>query len=306
MQILKESNEVAVIFNVINNERERGKRMVIFNDEGNKSKTIELSNDIEENIVSAKTMNTGTDQYQVFGTYNLGQTNFSDGIFYSKFENGKVDNILFWDYYHLDNFHSTLSEREQKLAKRNKEKLENESNIIRPERSMFHHDIIQVEGGFLFIGEIYHPTYSTDCDDYGMDRDFDGFKYTHAIICKFDLEGNLLWDQSIDLSQTYIVGQPKKHISTLIDDSNEIILCYAVNRKIFYKVISLDGKLVRELETLEIQAISEADKIKFSNLDLDIWYDRNFINYGHQMLHYYEGKKLKRKKVFFVSKLTYN
>ncbi|MEZ4900779.1 MAG: hypothetical protein R2822_03010 [Spirosomataceae bacterium] len=61
---------------------------------------------------------------------------------------------------------------------------------------MLVHDVIKNGDEFVLVAEVYYPVYKSGSNYYNgalrnANREYDAFRYTHAIVCGFDKSGKL-------------------------------------------------------------------------------------------------------------------
>src|SRR5688572_15912597 len=123
-------------------------------------------------------------------------------------------------------------------------------------------------------------------------------------VCSSDLgeHGKLLWDNSFEINdvRTFTLEQFVK----MDAQKEKIALLYLYDNKIRTKIIQdsivLEGKTSKQLQP-------KADASPGSSINrLDYWYDDYFLAYGVQDIGSPTLLGRNRKKVFFVSKVSYD
>ena len=130
---------------------------------------------------------------------------------------------------------------------------------------------------------------------------FDGYKYTHAVIAAFDKDGNLLWDNSLEIKN--VKNRKLKEIVKTRVENNVVTLSYSNNGKIVTKVIK-GNDTVEEATEKDIDTKRMGDVVRSSNSDdLELWYDKYFLAYGYQKIrNETEGE---RRSVFYLNKISF-
>jgi hypothetical protein len=136
---------------------------------------------------------------------------------------------------------------------------------------------------------------------YNNNQIFDGWIYTHAIVAAFDMKGNLLWDNSIELKDVKEQKLSEKVKASI--KGNDITLSYSNKGQIFTKVIQAD-KVVENTQPRPIDTQMQGDKVKQTTSDnIDFWYNNYFIASGYQKINNdQEGGK---RNVFYLSKVSF-
>jgi hypothetical protein len=171
------------------------------------------------------------------------------------------------------------------------------------------HDIIEKDNQYIVIGEAYYPQYRSTSMYGGFgrgynDRIFDGYKYTHAVVCGFDKKGNLLWDNCFeiqDVTNYYL----EEMVKVAVDD-DKIILAYPQDGQLATKLIK-GNEVVKNKENYPIKTNFEGDKVLNSeDVNVSDWYGKYFISWGHQEISNTKDAGVKNnRKVFYLNKVTY-
>lgn len=196
------------------------------------------------------------------------------------------------------------------------------------------HDIIQRNGQYVMVAEVYYPEYRNNnwnapgmmggfgMGGFGMGgfgfgnpwnngfyapyRNypvFDGYVYTHAVIAGFDLQGNLLWDNSFEINdvKTFVLKEKVK----VNFEEGQINLAYNQGGKLKTKVIR-GSEVVEGKESVEL-ANYEGDKVRKSFTDdVEYWYGNHFLAWGYQRIRNDENAQARgRREVFYFEKVAF-
>lgn len=208
-------------------------------------------------------------------------------------------------------------ERIEKKIKNKKEK----GKTLNIKYHLALHEMQQVNDGYIFLGEAFYLTYRTESQTIYVNGSpqtqtysvFDGYQYTHAILIKFDLEGNIDWDQIFKMWPNNKPFYIKKFISIDKENKNNgLYFVFADGSKIVSKAFNLDGGLIYEKTSDDIENLYEGDKTKWAISNIDFWYNGYFISYGTQKIKNTNGVKdnkdksvKKKRKVYFINKIAY-
>jgi len=181
------------------------------------------------------------------------------------------------------------------------------------------HDLPYKTGNeIVIVGETYFPEYEYDqrvqqyylpYSYYGYypgfyDRGgrwiFKGFRYEYALVAAFDPTGNLLWENSFEASDI-LDKQLVKRINLLAYDG-EIVMVYAHEGRVFYRVIQEDQILV-DRESFPIELPSPGDRAReHYATNMARWYDNFFIVWGRQTIRNTDGRS---RTVFYCNKIAF-
>jgi hypothetical protein len=169
-----------------------------------------------------------------------------------------------------------------------------------------HDRITKIQDNYIFLSEVYSPQYTYEqrynpstrmFETYQV---FEGYLYTHAIVCAFNGQGTLRWDNNIENNQ--VVSYSLRPISRIFADGDDLVLMYPADDNLAYKVIN-EYEVVERKEMMSILADKTSGVLEqtlFSTLDH--WYEQNFLRYGIQRTRE-QGKS--RKFEFFIRKIAY-
>ncbi|MCP4440851.1 MAG: hypothetical protein GY810_18165 [Aureispira sp.] len=317
-QLLEKTNEVMLYVHVRVDKRKQDTYILNLDDQGNKKESFNLTENIEESILGVSALNLEKDKYIFTGTYSSNNRFLSEGIYFCKAKGSNIDFINFHKFTDLNNFLSYLPEKRQERLKKKKEKKEKKGKEFKLSYRIAPHDIVVREDGYILIGEAYYTTtrtetYTTTSVVNGVTQTtthtrqvFDGYRYTHAFIAKFGLDGTLLWDQTFEMWPTYKPFFVKKFISIDEWDENSLKLLFVSGGRIVTKTIDNTGKILNELKTEPIKTLYTGDKTKWTISNINHWYKNCFIAYGKQKIKNKDEKTPKKKrKVYFISKILF-
>jgi len=169
-----------------------------------------------------------------------------------------------------------------------------------------------LDEGYLFIGEAYYPTYRTETyTTYSNGvavtqtrQVFDGYQYTHAVVTRYNKYGEMVWDQIFEMYPSYKPFFVKRFISIAEGDQDALNLVFASRSRIVSKSFSYEGEVISDRTSDPIETGLDGDKTKWSNSNVDYWYDDYFIAYGRQKIKNKEKGQRKRF-VYFVNKIKF-
>lgn len=319
IQVLPEANELFLYLKVQIEKKISNTYVIRLNNQGEQEGLFNLSKNINKNIIDISASKIDDYKYIYTGTYSSETLSTSEGVFFCQTSDDNVDFVKYYSFVNLSNFLKYLPERSLNKIEKKKKKKERKGEEFVINYQIAAHNIIPVEDGFLFLGEAFYPTYRTETrttttyvngrmsTTYYTVTVFDGYQYTHAMLCKFDFEGNMEWDQIFEMWSAYKPFHVKKFISIASQNANAINLVYSSRNKITAKSIDYEGMVLQDSQSEEIQTNFEGDKTRSSFSEIDFWYDNYFIAYGQQKIKNTdgEGSPKKKRSVFFVSKIKY-
>lgn len=306
------SNEVCFIIKQVNPNYSTQLWLYFADDEGTLTRAINLGENIPEYLINGSVSCVGPNHYISTGTYSLRQEGMSVGLFFASIEGGKLKFMKLYNFLDLDNFLKYLPEGKEERIQQKKERKEAAGKELTINYFLAPHKVIPTGDGYIYIAEAYYPTYRTEKTvlaggGYSYRSVFDGYQYTHGTIVKFDLEGNIVWDQVFELWPAYKPFVVKKFVSIPETSGETVELLYASLGRIHFKALDYNGNVVEDQDAEVINTGIEGDKEKWTSSEMVWWYDKNFLAYGDQKI---KNKALndedRKRKVFFVNKIRYD
>ncbi len=318
-QYIEESSEMLLFVNYEAVKNETDLYMVKLNPNGEKDAEYNLSKEIDQNLVSATASYLSTNNFVITGTYSSKSTSSSEGIYFAQVYKDEIGFINFYNYLDLENFLNYLPEKRQKKLENKKERKEKRGKEYTRNYLMVSHEILNLKDGFIQLGEAYYKTYRTETytttqvvNGVTQTRTetrqvFDGYQYTHAILAKFNINGELVWDQTFEMWPTYKPFTVKRFISVSDVTENSINMVYLSRNRIHSKAFDYNGEVLLDRESEVLETEFSGDELKgMAITNIDYWYDNYFIAFGTQKIINKGDKEVDRKrKVFFVSKIKY-
>ncbi|WP_210466390.1 hypothetical protein [Rufibacter roseolus] len=227
----------------------------------------------------------------LLGTYGFRTSVFAKGLYSSDL----AGNVNYYDFTKLDHFFEYMGPRAQRRmkAKFARQEAKGKPPVLR--YRMYLHPIMPHPQGYALVGEIYYPQYRNNSlnqytnitgrypDIRQARSNFDGYRFTHAIVCVFDREGKLLWDNSYKLqNETYPQLAPT--VEAGVTPEGNIALTYPEEEYIWYKTVK-PNTYVSDDEKVEVRLQEESEKrITSSNEGIVHWYGGNFVAFGFQRI----------------------
>lgn len=213
---------------------------------------------------------------------------FADGFYFAKTDGGQqvfINYFLFselksfWKYVETSFSRRTTKKMKKKAARRKEEGTGLDLNYM-----LSLHDIIEWNGQYIQIAEVYHLVYRTETYpsvntngtvSYTTRQVFDGFKYTHAIVCCIDKNGHLKWDATVELKNVHSYDL-EEHITAQPKD-NGILLSYA-NKGSLYSLVISEGNASDMPKMTEVMVAKSNESEDADAIDgLNYWYGNYYV-----------------------------
>ncbi|HYG40229.1 MAG TPA: hypothetical protein VD908_16485 [Cytophagales bacterium] len=298
------------IFNVTLSHRLYGSKTTIsiktYSLKGELINNISLKPTKGLNLITGKMTSLSNGERFVTGTYsNYRFSEYSKGMFIAKLINGQQEFIEYYPYTDLKNFFSYMKPKRQERIKEKINKRKMRGKEVKLTYRLYMHDIIPMKDRFIVIGEAYYPQYTQEYTTYGTVpvRHFEGYKYTHAIVCGFDSQGNLLWDNSFGISD--VLTPQLIELVNVKPSVGKVHLLYNSGTELITKVVNgyevIEEKTKEKIKTnFSNDIVSRDNKFGWS----EYWYNDYFITWGTQDIRNYKDKNVdNNRKVFYLNKV---
>ena len=262
------------------------------------------------------------DEILLFGSYGSssgkresGQNKIqgeSTGYFYSKIETNQQKTIEFFNFLELKNANSLLDEKEIAMLRKKALKKNRELRDFSIDFKLLLHPIIREKDKFIVFSEVYHPQYHsenfTDFDFYGQPFTnsytvFDGYRFTNAILATFDKDGNLLWDNNMEI-RNLITFDLSPKVNSYFSDGN-VVMTYLSDGKIASKIINGDN-VVEKLDFSSFDLSYPDDKLLSETKSrMAYWYGNYFLCYGYEDIKNVALEGNNKRLVYYFSKIKF-
>lgn len=223
-------------------------------------KEFKLFDNPQRYIVSAKGTDLGNGKYAFVGTYNnkvkyqdhKEEKHDANGIFYAVYKGEPITDVTYYNFTNFENFNKYLDEYRQGKIEKFKEKNAGKGKEYNLKYLMTYHPLIVAEDGFYFVGEAFLATYrSQRTSDGGSVNVFDGYDHTHGIVCKFDNDGEIVWNQGFDMKLQF---KPFNQNALLLFKYNERGFKFIFSKGNQVNTLSIDnnGDIYKEKQTEEL------------------------------------------------------
>jgi hypothetical protein len=256
----------------------------------------------------------GESEVVIAGTYGNTSYGPNNGIYFGASNDGEISDITSYNFLDIPNYLDYLPERTQQRIENKKARKASRGKELEANELLVMHNLIPVDNDYLLITEAYYPTYRTETRTTTVNgktttttvQVFDGYQYTHAMIAKFNQEGEMLWSQVFKMYLWYKPFVARTFIRIAAQEQNSIQLVYADGKNIYSKSFSFDGEILYDKTSNPINTENENDKVKQSYSNISYWYDKYFLSYGVQSIKNKVDDDVKRKRtVLFLNKVSF-
>jgi len=269
----------------------------------------------ETHLLTSTLTKVADDNYILTGTYSKGKRPGSaNGIYFASLSESGLKFIKYYNFLDIKNFTSYLSEKKQEKIEKKKAKKEDKGEELNLNYNCTIHDIVDLGGKYVFLGEFYYATYRTvTYTTYVNGRpvvqtrqEFDGYQYTHSALAIFNADGSMDWSNAFEMWLSNKPFYVKQFIRMSTTDS-EVKLMFVNGSNIQAVAYNHKGSVVKSKTTEVVSTNQSGDKVKYTvESDLDFWFDNNYITSGFQKIKNNEKEgEDKKRRVYYINKLTF-
>ncbi len=298
MELVKSQKKVRFLVEEVHKNNQQRLVMLTYEKSGQQTnRTVLESDEKDRNLLSGVISSINAEKQIVIGTYNNSGAKAArkaanafmrsaSGLYFASFENGRQRGIYYYNFTDFDNFIKGMNPKMASKVLKRKKRKEAQGKELTFEYQFLFHDLLQKDNQLIALIEAYYPSYHTEyytsIDYYGRpvsySREvFDGYQYTSAILAGFDLNGKLLWNHSLDMSEI-LTFDLRKRIRLMISGDNSLIMVYVHRGKIITKTIN-QNNIVEDTEEIELTEIAIPKNVKIIQDDIIYWYQNYFLTY---------------------------
>lgn len=260
--------------------------------------------------VNGKILKTPDGEYILAGNYADNCTDYSVGFYtHPLTQKGETK---FYNFTELTNFLSYLPVKRQRRIQRRLKAQKLRGKDVKMRHRLLLHDPVKTSQGITMVAEVFYPEYKNNYNAIGLPfrnyrwlsnnyENFNSFKYTHALICTFNNNGDLIWDNSVGLQD--VEGRTLTEKIQLTEGDGKLILAYPdegiIKTSILEEGIKIESQIEIDLASLpdEFKVLDDVDS------ELATWYNHVFIAYGIQNIK--KPGEVVLRDVFYLTKLSY-
>ncbi|HRE75571.1 MAG TPA: hypothetical protein PK637_10475 [Flavobacteriales bacterium] len=254
----------------------------------------------------------GGNEYILTGSYSQGKKSTANGVYFTRYENDQQIMLKYHSFSGFKNFYEYLNPRQKERMEKKAEKKAKKGKEEFIEAYIASHPVFTFNGNYMYVGEIYYPTYRTEVyyttgPNGQMMRQtrrvFDGYQYTHAVVLAMDKDGNKVYDHCFPMWSGFKPMTVRRFLRIVVG-SDQADLLFGNGSTV--KGMRITGNNIAELNYGEIETGNENDKVRWTSMtQTSYWYDNYFISYGSQSIKNSDENGKKRRTVFFVTKMQF-
>ncbi|WP_162910871.1 hypothetical protein [Hymenobacter oligotrophus] len=243
------------------------------------------------------------------GTYTLRDPRYSQGLFATDLSGGPTARppLRFYDFTVLKHFFDFMKPRRAERLRARSAQRRAAGRDLRLRYRILTHRMLPFDDGYVLMAEIYYPRYRYD--SYGLvlfapNRTFDGYRSSHAIVCGFDRNGTLLWDNTFVLKNAERPTLTETVRARPLPDGRRLALAYVDEDKIRYKIVDRTAPSPNDLHVplaTNTQGLREK-AVSTTRTGILPWYGSRFLAYGYQRVRPEQGSP---REVFFLNVVAF-
>lgn len=232
----------------------------------------------------------------------------SAGVFITKIRAGKQEFMNYYNFMEFRNLRAGVSARDFYRLQKKKDR---ESPEVSMNYELLLHKPELRDSTLVMMMEAFYPEFRTVSDisyDYWgrpvthTYSVFDGFRFFNTIMTGFNSDGELAWDNSIEVNSTPTFSLEKK--SSYFFDGKPALLFYNDGARISYRICLKNSEL-EPFSVLDLETSEFGDKITAIGANyVTHWYDYYFLAYGYHTIqnNLLTGKN--ERTVFYINKIS--
>ncbi len=315
-----------VLASVLTPEKDRTLIVNSYDYGGNALRDYELQIPPNYQLLTGVSSSIVNKEQLVVGLYTVNTGTYPSGIFVNHVDKTGRQDMKFYNFGQFDSFLDHTGKRADKLKQKALESLKSKKEWRFKTDGLFR-ELIERDGEFIFVGEYYKP-WNISSANYQRTRDqmmtlYDNYdrsrpalyppttlssanaqslsgmgsdlNYTHAFAFGMDLQGNVLWDGSLELDETKETNLSFLGDFTVADKNT--YYAYYHNELLIASHLNAESDTAQYVGPIELQ--NESDQLKFERdgyRSLVRWYDNKFLVQGIQ--HIRNGPL---RKVYFIN-----
>ncbi len=232
----------------------------------------------------------------------------SAGLFVTRIADRRQEFMNYYNFMEFVNLRAGVSARDfyRLQRKKNREPAEYSLNY-----ELLEHDLVMHDSTFVILVESFYPEFRT-VSDVAYDvwgrpvtntyTVFDGYRFFNAILAGFDAKGNMVWDNSLEISlppQNVL----RRHAAYFFDGDPALIF-YNDGYRVSYRV-SLKNAELEPFSRLDLETSVSGDRIAQAGYNrMEHWYGHYFLAYGYHTIQNNIRSDRDQRTVFYINKIA--
>lgn len=233
----------------------------------------------------------------------------STGVFSTCFKQQKQEYMNYYNFMEFNNLRAGVSARD--FYRLQSKKKDRESAEYSMNYELITHDPEVHDSMVVIMMEAFYPEFRTMSDisydywgrpvthNYTV---FDGYRFFNALMAGFRLNGELAWDNSLEINLPTTTNTDPK--IEYFFDGDPVILYYNDGTKIYYRVC-LENAELEPFSVLDLETSEFGDRITAIGQNyMKHWYGYNFLAYGYHTIQNNMKADKNQRVVFYINKIS--
>lgn len=258
--------------------------------------------------LSGKILSIDSNKNFLVGNYSDNCTEYTVGYFVYDITEGSSPH--FYKFTELSNYLNYLSDKRKNrvLSKIDSKKEKGKEYKIR--QRLLLHELQPTANGWLMVGEVYYPEYQppTQYSYYSSYRYvrtgkqiYNKFTYSHAFIAEFNNQGELIWNNSVNLKRTS--ATTLNELTQVTFDGEDFVVAYPEEERIL--TLKIDrNHATSQLKAFNLKALSSTKSLENYTSNLLAWHSHTFIAHGFKKILLED--QLKPIEIYQITKIKYD
>lgn len=322
IRISPEMNKIALVLDQYIKKRHDAMLLMELSPDGDLLRKQRISTAADNKVINdARIAKLSGDTILITGTYGNSNYRLDDsgdkdrenaGMFVTRFDGEKQSYMHYFNFLEFEEMFDAFSSRTLADLRRAAKQDSEDGKEYSLDYTMLLHNVIPFDGNYVLLAEAYYPEYHTESnmlyDYYGRPIPqtytvFDGYRYISGIAASFSEEGEMIWNDGIDIRdiQTFNLYQSLGTYAS----PDELALFYSSANRLYYKMAGSKAP-EGELQNIVIESKYKGDRLT-EDLGSKVihWYRNYFICYGYQVIKNNRARG-GRRTIFYFNKLAFN
>lgn len=272
------------------------------------------------NLISAQVTPGDSTRKLIIGTYSHRDTRYAQGFFTSHLS--APDSIRYIDFIQTKHFFDFLSDRAHRKMLLKAERFKSQAKDLRHRYRLLFHNVVQQGDVYYLLAEVFQPQGGSNNMYrwpgyygrlYNLDRYYpyannmgrrpaeaSEYRYSHAVLCAFSQNGELLWDNTLVLKN--VVRNNLGQTTYYAFAGEKVAMAYLHEEEIRYKVFTRDSITANDLSVPLAGSTPQEKVTSVEDPGFVHWYGSHFLAYGFGRI---KPPKAAAREVFFLNKVSF-
>jgi hypothetical protein len=232
----------------------------------------------------------------------------SSGVFATRIIHGKQEFMNYYNFMEFNNLKAGVTARDYYRLQKKKTREVNEYAV---KYELLFHDPVEHDSTLLLFMEAFYPEFRTVSDisyDYWgrpvtqTYTVFDGYRIFNTILAGFDREGEMRWDNSLEVNMAPSSVLLKR--SSCFFDGEPSVIFYNDGFRIYYRVYIQNTEMAG-FSRVDLETTHTGDRISAAGYNtMAHWYGKYFLAFGYHTIQNNLLSDKNQRTVFYINKIA--